>query len=267
MIKIAVLLVFATITQALPNFQAARTAIQNAGPNINYNSFCSIIGRGEDKIACRIASVPSVGFLVCQRAFFEEDGEFFPCNGVVQNELTNLMLVAQGGVRTVRVDPNRIDGVRCGDEDSTTCSGFLEEWVTNAQFQQIRDHISNNTVLQLIAEVKAFVPSARWGAVAVDLTNIKTFMRLNPCNDMYRQICDLQGFFLQSGGFIVADVPSVEELGLDGVCFAGEPTTAQVLAALNTMIEAFSLPPSRTRYIAKRKKFARKWHFQSFKNQ
>ena len=238
MITFGVLLLFATISRAqLPNFPAARTAIQNAGPDINYNTFCSIIGRGEDKIACRIATVPSVGFLVCQRSLVEG---FIPCSDVVQNELTNLMLVAQGGVRTVRVDPPMISNVRCGDEDSTLCSGFLEEWVTNEQFQQIRDHISNNTVLQLIGEVKAFVPAARRGAVAVDLNNIKTFMRVNPCNNMYRQICDLQGFFLQSGGFIVADVPAVEDLGLDGVCFDGEPTTAQFLAALNIMIEAFN---------------------------
>ena len=105
MITIGVLLLlFATaISRAqLPDFSAARAAIQNAAPDINYNTFCSIIGRGEDKIACRIAAVPTVGFLVCQQSFFEEDGEFFPCSGVVQNELTNLMLVAQGGVRTVR---------------------------------------------------------------------------------------------------------------------------------------------------------------------
>ena len=64
----------------------------------------------------------------------------------------------------------------------------------------------------------------------------------------------------------MADVPSVEDLGLDGVCFNGEPTTAAVLAALNTMVEAFNLPPSQTRYIAKKnKKIARKRHFQIYK--
>ena len=85
--------------------------------------------------------------------------------------------------------------------------------------------------------------------IAADLGNIRTYMRVDPCNNHYRQICELQGFFLQSGGFLVADIPVVKDfLGLVGICFHGEPTTSQVLEALDTMIKQFNLSPSQTKH-------------------
>lgn len=43
-----------------------------------------------------------------------------------------------------------------------------------------------------------------------------------------------------SGGFLVNDVPDIlTGVGLDGVCWDGEPTTKQVLKALDDMISAF----------------------------
>ena len=66
-------------------------------------------------------------------------------------------------------------------------------------------------------------------------------MNVNSTMNKYRQICDLQGFFLAAGGFLVADVPDVlEETTIDGKCYEGEPTTEKVLNALDQMISAFN---------------------------
>lgn len=56
-------------------------------------------------------------------------------------------------------------------------------------------------------------------------------------NIMYKQICDLQGFFLKKGGFLVADTPEIKEnMGLNDKCFDGEPTTERVLNGLEEII-------------------------------
>lgn len=63
---------------------------------------------------------------------------------------------------------------------------------------------------------------------------------VDPTKDEYRQICDLQGFFLVTGGFLVADVPYLlEDTSIKGICWDGEPTTQQVLDALDEMVSAF----------------------------
>ena len=62
----------------------------------------------------------------------------------------------------------------------------------------------------------------------------------------YRQICDLQGFFLLNGGFLVIDVHDIRQnLGPLDKCWEDpaadypEPTTQEVLTALEDMISAF----------------------------
>ena len=57
----------------------------------------------------------------------------------------------------------------------------------------------------------------------------------------YRQICDLQGFFLISGHFLVADTPEIKtDIGLKHIRYDGEPTTQQVLDGLNEIIKGLS---------------------------
>ena len=134
--------------------------------------------------------------------------------------------------------------MKCGNDSSIECSGFLEKWLAKdeALFEQVRDHISDNTVEKLIADVKNFTSKAGLSTTAADLSKIKTYMTVNPVKNEYRQICDLQGFFLATGGLLVADVPDVlEETTIDGECYDGEPTTKEVLDAMDQMISAFSL--------------------------
>ena len=70
-----------------------------------------------------------------------------------------------------------------------------------------------------------------------DLTKIVAFMQPAVQNGNYNQICDLQGFFLKDGGFLVADTPQIQkDITLDTFCWEGVNTTAEVLTGLNRMI-------------------------------
>ena len=74
-----------------------------------------------------------------------------------------------------------------------------------------------------------------------DLKKIVAFMEPTSTGGTYRQICDLQGFFLISGGFLVADTPEIKtDIGLKDICYDGEPTTQQVLDGLNEIIKGLS---------------------------
>ena len=230
---------FATMAIA-DDFADARAKIDQAKPNIDYNTFCAEMNSGEDKIACRIKDVRTVGFLVCK----EPELGIKSCSTVIEEEATNIEKVRnEGSINTVTISLPQIDGVKCGNDSSINCSGFLEKWLTKdeAKFEQVRDHISDNTIEKLIADVKSFTSQAGLSTTAADLSKIKTYMNVNPTMNKYRQICDLQGFFLAAGGFLVADVPDVlEETTIDGKCYEGEPTTEEVLNALDQMISAFN---------------------------
>ena len=137
--------------------------------------------------------------------------------------------------------------MKCGKDQSLTCSGFLEEWITSetGRFKQVRDHIDNNTVADLINDVKNFTTTTGLSTTAADLKKIKNYMMIDPNKNKYRQICDLQGFFLVKGGFLVADVPAIENVSISDPCWTGEPTTKKVLDTLKEMISEFS--PSSTK--------------------
>lgn len=232
--------IFATMALE-DDFADARKKIDQAKPNITYNTFCAEMNSGEDKIACRVKDVPTVGFLVCKEPELGEKN----CSTIINEEVSNIEKVQrEGGIKTVTISPPPIAGVKCGSDLSIECSGFLEEWLAKdrAIFKQVRDHISNNTVGKLIADVKNYTSKAGLSTTAADLSKIRTYMKVNPTSNVYRQICDLQGFFLAVGGFLVADVPDVlEETTINGTCWDGEPTTKEVLDALDQMISAFSV--------------------------
>ena len=223
---------------AADDFDTARQMINQAKPNIDYNSFCKERKAGEDKVACRIKDVPSVGFLVCKTP--QLDG--VNCGEVIRTEVNNIETVMRGNVKTVNISLPLIDGVKCGNDSSTSCSGFLEEWIATdkGRFEHVRDHINNKTVPQLITKVYGYTSSGGLPKTAADLTNIKNYMTLNPAAKEYRQICDLQGFFLVNGGFLVADVPMIKNTTANEGCWDDEPTAQQVLDALNDMITTFN---------------------------
>lgn len=223
---------------AADDFDTARQKINQAKANIDYSSFCTERKAGEDKIACRIKDVSSVGFLVCKTPQLEGVN----CDEVIRTEVNNIETIIKGNVKTVKISPPPIDGVRCGNHSSTSCSGFLEKWIATdkGRFEHVRDHIANKTVPRLITKVKSYTSPGRLPNTAADLKNIKNYMTLDPVAKAYRQICDLQGFFLVNGGFLVADVPMIKNTTANEGCWSDEPTAQQVLDALNEMITAFS---------------------------
>ena len=90
---------------------------------------------------------------------------------------------------------------------------------------------------QLIATVKQITTPQGLPTTIADLTKIVAFMQPGLENGNYKQICDLQGFFLKNGGFLVADTPDIiQNIAKDGICWNGEPTTELVLTVLNRMI-------------------------------
>ena len=220
------------------DFAIARQKINAAKPNINYNTFCREKNAGEDKVACRIKDVPTIGFLVCKTPTFEE----MICSEVIKTEVENIKTVRSANIKTVTISTPPIDGVKCGEDPSLNCSGFLEEWITSetGRFKQVRDHIVDNTVAKLIKDVKSFTTTTGLSTTAAGLKKIKNYMMIDPSENKYRQICDLQGFFLLKGGFLVADVPAIQNTSINDSCWLGEPTTQQVLDALNKMISEFS---------------------------
>ena len=231
------LAVFSSVAYA-DDFTNAYNKIERAKHNINYNSFCKEIARGgEEKLGCRIDGITSIGFLVCKK--MKPDG-VTPCLEVIENEVRNLVTIMQAGINTVDLSPKPnqriITGVKCGEEKSGQCSGFLEKWVSRdiGEFQHIRDSIVANKVGQLIADVITYT-TGDLKSTARDLVKIRDYM----LQGKYFQVCDLQGFFLKKGGFKVNDVPAIKQIGLNETCFDGEPTTEEVLKALDWMIDAF----------------------------
>ena len=139
------------------------------------------------------------------------------------------------------VDRTQINNISCDQTDNTSCSGFLETWLIGTfQHIYIRDSIVEDTVEDLITEIIGFTDGTALPTTINDLTTIRDYMNVNPDKNLYRQICDLEGFFLQGGGFIVIDAPrDADNVTLDYVCDEGDPTTQQVLSALNSMIMSF----------------------------
>ncbi|XP_078368282.1 uncharacterized protein LOC144652130 [Oculina patagonica] len=216
-----------------PNFGHARQLITQTSRPINYDQFCSKkLARG-DKIACLIKDEPTVGLLVCKAATLGGES----CEDAINDEIQVLRNISDD-VKTVAIDTVPISGLNCGVNPAQVCSGFLEEWVHDGPFMHVRDAITQKRIPALIGEVNRFTATGREETVG-DLESIKMYMEGKAPN--YRQICDLQGFFLKNGGFKVTDVPcTAENIGLDDRCWDDskehEPTTQEVLDTLDLLI-------------------------------
>lgn len=220
---------------AEPDFAKARKLINNLKPKINYDQFC--LGKlisGQDKSACRIAQVPSVVLLFCKK-----DDRI--CKVIVDREIKNLQKLNEGGVRTVVFDKEMIMGVKCADTLELTCDGFLEGWIDEnvGWFRRLDTYFFLDNVKTLIEDVrkKITTPEGR-KKTANDLEKILEYM-VAP-QEKYHLICDLQGFFLFAGGFLVSDPDDIQENKTpQQKCESNpgaEPTTKQVLDGLTLLI-------------------------------
>ena len=230
---VMVVLVMFPLAVSADDFADALKEINRLKPNINYETFCKEIAQGgQEKIACRVKKVPTVAFLVCKK---QED-----CKEDIRAEVTNIEKLRRAGVKTARISTTIVTGVRCGVETRNDCGGFLEEWISQATgiFQHLRDAMVDNKINDVIAEVVRYTTQGLKTS-AKDLDNIIKYMKQDGTS--YRQICDLQGFFMKTGGFKVNDVPMIKMgMSLSDRCFEpNEPTTATVLEDLTQMSEAF----------------------------
>ncbi|XP_078367375.1 uncharacterized protein LOC144651305 [Oculina patagonica] len=227
-----------------PNFSRARQVIRHAERPINYENFCSVSYAGGDKMACLIRQEPTVGLLVCKTAVVDEA----PCEDVINTEINNLRRLS-AYVNTVEFSSRPIHGLNCPENPQQVCSGFLEEWVHDGRFRHLRDAIAGGraSVRDLASRVKNHIlrhvpqggdPTDALRRTVRHLRKIISFMTYGKDEPTeYRQICDLQGFFLNDGGFLVADVPYIAgHIGLESECWPGEPTTQEVLDGLEYII-------------------------------
>lgn len=163
------------------------------------------------------------------------------CKVIVDREIKNLQKLNEGGVRTVVFDKEMIMGVKCADTPELTCAGFLEGWIDESVgwFRRLDTYFFVNNVKTLIEDVrkKITTPEGR-KKTANDLQRIREFM-VAP-HEKYHLICDLQGFFLFAGGFLVNDPDDIMKNKTPrqkcGNNPHAEPTTEQVLVGLALLI-------------------------------
>ena len=128
------------------------------------------------------------------------------------------------------------------NERRDDCSGFLEEWISKNKgtFQHLRDAMADRKINYVIATVVSYTTQGLRNS-AKDLDNIMKYMKQDGTS--YRQICDLQGFFMKTGGFKIKDVPNIQmNMSLTQRCHSDEPNepqTASDLKDLKQMSEAF----------------------------
>jgi hypothetical protein len=229
------LLALASATPALSDdFSKARDKIDSIKPNIAYKSFCSEMPSGEDKIACRMKSFPTMGFLVCK----EHDIDGTSCQDVVKSERTNLATVKKAKLKTIDFDNQILGALQCGEESSKDCYGYLVAWVADGTFINLDDTIHANGIATLANDIVKNTPASKLSATKRDLSAIAAFMA--PGAGKYSRICDLQGFYLKSGGFLINDVPSVAmNDSTKPVCHgAGMPSYDETLAGIGQLVKA-----------------------------
>ena len=225
------------------DFASAKEYINSHKPDLNYDEICEKLKPGKGLMAgqmksvCHLKQVPSVAFLFCR---FQDGCEF-----KIQMEIDNIQKLIAGGVRTVEIDNQLIKGVKCGESGDKTCTGFLEGWVGGGWLQRLdtlflygRDPVKN--LIKTIRE--RIITSQGLKATANDLKKIKVFMLAG----IHNLICDLQGFFLKAGGFLVSDPEGIEtNVDLKESCPAHDPetklpTARQVLEGLDLLVQDLS---------------------------
>ncbi|XP_046861019.1 uncharacterized protein LOC124454246 isoform X2 [Xenia sp. Carnegie-2017] len=245
---IITVLLFSTVEFLMMNeaceFERAIAEIESQNGSINYDTFCSEKPSGEEKLACRIQNVPSVGFLVCKKPVY--NGSL--CRETIETELENLETIQTTyDLKTVQYFHTIIDNVTCASEqvNAANCSGFLECWIdiSMGMFKHIRDHIITGKQYETIKKINDLVKDVKiytetqngLEKTIADLSKLLDFMAPKT-SKILRQVCDLQGFFMKKGGFQIADASGILEKTVSDICWEDEPTTDEVLFALNETI-------------------------------
>jgi hypothetical protein len=235
---------FLSANVSADDFEKAMAKIDKIKPNIDYNTFCSETPSGQDKIACRIKTVPTVGLLVCKTDQYHGTS----CANVIKEEIVNLTRVKKAGLNTIEFDNAVIKPLKCAEQASTNCAGYLVAWVADGKFTNLDDVIAADRVADLAEDIISYTPTKKLPATRSDIAAITNFM--TPARNRYSRICDLQGFYLKGGGFLINDVPELDiDVSTKPEC-SGTPGFDEALAGLNDLaarLKTGSLKPSRRR--------------------
>lgn len=114
--------------------------------------------------------VPTVAFLVGK----EKEN----CEKDIRDEVKNIETLRRARINTVRVSTTIVTGVRCGVGTINACSGFLEEWISQAKgiFQHLRNAMADNKINDVIATVVHYTTQGLKNS-AKDLDNIMKYMK------------------------------------------------------------------------------------------
>ena len=149
----------------------------------------------------------------------------------------------------VRYSKTNITDLKCRDEHETpdsTCIGYVEQWISDdeAKLVQFNQKVFEEKEDEMISTIKSYqtTPNAKTSTVA-DLQKIVTWMTPpdGQCT-MYKQLCDLEGFFKKTGGFFIHNPNPNYKMMIAGYCHSGEgdPTNERVLAVLKKFIKEFT---------------------------
>lgn len=159
-------------------------------------------------------------------------------------------------VTVIKYTKEKITNLLCRDEtveeDRKSCFGYLEEWIpsTEARLEKINEKIYDKTEDDLITGIKGYLTTSdAKQQTAADLQKIVDFMTPpdGQCT-LYQQLCDLEGFFKQTGGFFVHNPVVRSKMLPEDVCHSGgkNPTNLRVLAVLKKFIKELNAPGSKS---------------------
>ena len=148
----------------------------------------------------------------------------------------------------VKYSKEQIKDLKCpreeeGSENENKCIGYIEQWITTtgAELIPFNKKVYDEEEESMFTTVKNLQSSAAAKAKTVlDLNKIIDFMTppAGECTN-YKQLCDLEGFFNQDGGFVIHN-PSVKyKMMLNDYCHEkdNDPTNARVLEVLNKFVK------------------------------
>ena len=139
--------------------------------------------------------------------------------------------------------------ITCPEEHNPvkkTCIGFVQEWITADLGQRVlfNENVFKKTEDAMISEIKNYqtTPEAKEKTVK-DLQKIVAWM--TPADDkctMYKQICNLDGFFKETGGFVIHSPIIKYNMKLEDYCHIekADPTNKRILAVLKKFIKELS---------------------------
>lgn len=117
LLSLFVLLCVASASSYADDFSQAASKINSIKPDISYPSFCASMPSGEDKVACQIKSITTIGLLVCKKAAYSEDKS---CHTLIQEEIKNLSDVKKAGLATVDFRPGILEPLNCAEDKAKT---------------------------------------------------------------------------------------------------------------------------------------------------